>query len=90
MTNTENDEAIETGLEHLERIETELEEIKDRTANPSRSLLMGILSGAGAVLGSILALIILGWLLSLLGVIPGFSSITTYLHSVVDRFNTRY
>jgi len=87
---TPENEAIETGLEHLQKIETELEEIKDRTANPQRSFLSGILYGAGALVGSILAIIILGWILSLLGVVPGFGSLATYLHSIVDRFNNRY
>ncbi|HEV8666336.1 MAG TPA: hypothetical protein VN665_00615 [Candidatus Paceibacterota bacterium] len=84
----END--IETGLEHLQKIETELEEIKERTADPKRSLFNGILSGAGAIIGSITALIILGWLLSLIGILPGFGSFAAYLHGIVDRFNTRY
>ncbi len=84
------DTAVKTGLEHLERIEEELEEIKERTADPKRSLFNGILSGMGAIVGSIAALIVLGWLLSLIGVLPGFGSLAAYLHGIVDRFNTRY
>lgn len=84
------DPAVKTGLDHLAKIEVELEEIKERTADPKRSLFNGMLSGAGAVLGSIAALIILGWLLSLLGIFPGLSSLSAYLHGIVDHFNSRY
>ncbi len=84
------DKAIESGLEHLERIETELEEIKERTADPKRSLLNGMLSGAGAIVGSIVSLVLLGLALSLLGFIPGLGEMTNYLHTIVDRFNSRY
>jgi hypothetical protein len=89
-TPPQEESAIETGLEHLERIETELEEIKERTSDPKRSLLNGVLSGAGAIVGSILALVLLGLVLSLLGFIPGLGEITNYLHTIVDRFNSRY
>jgi hypothetical protein len=81
---------VQSGLDHLAKIEAELEEIKDRTADPKRSLFNGILSGAGAILGSIAALIILGWILSLLGIFPGLNSVSAYLHGIVDRFNSRY
>ena len=89
-TPAQDESAVQSGLEHLAKIESELEEIKERTADPKRSLFNGILSGAGAILGSIAALIILGWLLSLIGILPGFGSIAAYLHGVVDRFNNRY
>jgi hypothetical protein len=89
-TPTTQENAVQSGLEHLERIETELEEIKERTNDPKRSLLNGMLSGAGAIVGSILALVLLGFALSLLGFIPGLGEITNYLHTIVDRFNSRY
>jgi hypothetical protein len=84
------DTAVQNGLEHLANIESELEEIKERTADPKRSLFNGVLSGMGAILGSILALIILSWVLSLLGIFPGLSSLAAYMHSIVDHFNNRY
>jgi hypothetical protein len=85
-----SDSAVQSGLEHLEKIEAELEEIKERTSDPKRSLFNGILSGMGAILGSIIALIILGWLLWLVGILPGFGLLAAYLHGIVDKFNTRY
>ena len=89
-TSTPEQAQVKSGLEHLQKIENELEEIKERTNDPKRSLFNGVLSGAGAILGSIAALIILGWLLSLLGILPGFGSLAVYLHDIVDRFNNRY
>lgn len=89
-TPASEENAVQSGLEHLKNIEEELGEIKERTSDPKRSLLNGMLSGAGAIVGSIAALIILGWLLSLLGVLPGFGSIAAYLHGIVDKFNSRY
>lgn len=77
------------GLDHLVRIETELEEIKDRTANPKRSFINGIWQGAGAIVGSIAAIVILGWTLSLLGLVPGIGEIANSLHSLVDQVRSR-
>ncbi len=77
------------GLEHLARIETELEEIKDRTANSKRSFINGMWQGAGAIVGSIAAIILLGWGLSLLGLVPGVGEIANSLHSLVDQVRSR-
>ncbi len=81
------DEHIEEeGLKHLEQIEQELGEIKERTPTPSRSFTNGLLQGAGALIGGIFALALLGWLLSLFGVIPGFVDISHYIQNSVDNF----
>lgn len=70
-------------IKQLKQIKRELEEIKDRTANPKRMFMNGILYGAGAFLGGVIALSLAGWLLSFLGVIPGLDVIADYLQSVV-------
>ena len=81
------DEHIEEeGLKHLEQIEQELEEIKDRTPAPGRAFAYGILQGAGALIGGILALALLGWALSFFGVIPGFADISLYFQNIVTNF----
>lgn len=59
------------GLKHLERIEEDVEEIKRRAPGSRRAFLNGIMQGIGAVVGSVLAVFLLGWILSLLGFIPG-------------------
>lgn len=80
---TTKDTLEKKGLKHLQRIENELEEIKDRTGNPRRAFMYGILYGAGAFVGGILAILLLGWVLHILGFIPGFESLE-------KRINTSY
>lgn len=71
------------GLRHLKRIERELGEIRDRTGSPKRAFVNGILYGAGAFIGGVVAVALIGWLLSFLGVIPGLNAITDYLQSLI-------
>ncbi len=83
----ELDDAVEReGLEHLTRIEQDLETIKERTPSPRRAFLLGILQGAGALVGGIVALVIFGWVLSLLGIIPGFTRIVSALQDATAHF----
>lgn len=88
--NSTEAEAVQTGLEHLKNIEEELEQIKERTANPKRSLFNGIWQGVGAIIGGVVAIVAIGGLLSLLGIIPGLGDIATYLHGILDNFNPRH
>lgn len=74
------------GLKHLEHIDKELGEIRDRTPAPQRAFLLGLLQGAGALIGGILALALLGWALAFFGVIPGFVDISHYIQNSVDNF----
>ncbi len=83
------EDTIQTGLQHLENIEHELGEIKERTASSKRSLFNGVLQGVGAIVGGVIAIVAIGGLLSLIGIIPGFGDIAAYLHSIVDNFNPR-
>lgn len=71
-------------LQQLKRISRELAEIKDRTGDPRRVFANGILAGAGWFLGSILAVSLVGWLLSVAGVIPGFNTLADQLQAVVQ------
>jgi predicted lipid-binding transport protein (Tim44 family) len=81
-----NEHIEEEGLKHLEHIEQELEEIKDRTPAPGRAFAYGLWQGAGALLGGILALALLGWALSFFGIIPGFATIAKYFQDIVNNF----
>ncbi len=67
----------EEGPKHLEQIKNELEEIKERTSAQRPPFLYGLLQGAGALVGGILMLALLGWMLSFFGVIPGFATIAS-------------
>jgi hypothetical protein len=75
---------IDPEIRELKQIKRELEEIKDRTANPKRMFVNGILYGAGAFLGGIIAVALIGWLLSFLGVIPGLDVIAEYLQTLLS------
>jgi hypothetical protein len=74
---------IDPEIRELKQIKRELEEIKDRTANPKRMFVNGILYGAGAFLGGIIAVALVGWVLSILGIIPGLAVIVEYLQSII-------
>ena len=82
----EMDEHIEEGLKRLEHIDKELEEIKQRTPVRPLGFAYGLWQGAGVLLGGIFALTLLGWVLSLFGLIPGFGTIAAYLQSIVATF----
>ena len=74
------DENLEReGLRHIEHIEHELKEIRERTPTPPRAFLYGLLQGVGWILGSLLALALIGWLLSVFGLIPGLDVLARYL-----------
>ncbi len=77
------------GLEALTRIEGELEEIKERTPSPRRAFTNGLLQGAGALLGGVVAIVILGWVLSLFGLVPGLSYIASVLQDASAHFRSR-
>lgn len=76
-------------IKQLIKIERRLEEIKDRTGSTKRAFFYGLLQGAGAVLGGIAAIILLGWILSVIGVIPGFGDIATYLRDQMAAWRGR-
>lgn len=77
-------EIDEKSLKQLKKIQSELSQIKEVTTNPRRAFFNGILYGAGAFVGGILAITLLGWLLSLLGFIPGFSEIVSIFTGAVE------
>ena len=85
------DDIIENkGLEHLAQIEESLEVIEKNTPTSGRAFLYGVLQGAGAVVGSVLTLSLLGYLLTLFGVLPGFGVIAHYLQGVVAQLHSRF
>lgn len=78
-------QALEADIEQLEEIQTDLQELKNLTGSSSAWFVRGILQGAGAIIGSILMLILLGWVLSVLGFFPGLSEISDYLRGYADK-----
>lgn len=72
--------------EEAKKVETLLDEIKINTeAKPARSFVNGVLYGAGIVIGTLTAVVLVGWLLSILGVIPGFDILAQKLGEVLQQ-----
>ena len=72
--------------EEAKKVEALLDEIKSNTqARPSKSFYNGMLQGAGIVLGTIVAVVLVGWLLSILGVIPGVSELAQTFGEILDK-----
>lgn len=59
--------------EHLEEIERELVKMRRMTTGMPHALIRGVVYGAGYVIGAVLIIIIVGWILNIVGVIPAFS-----------------
>ncbi len=69
MANEENPE-----VRQLREIKKELKNIESNTS-AKWWILHGMLYGAGWIVGSLLAILIIGWILTAAGVIPGISHI---------------
>jgi uncharacterized oligopeptide transporter (OPT) family protein len=59
--------------EHLEKIEVELVQMRKRTVGIPHALSRGAVYGAGYILGTVLIIVMVGWILNIVGVIPAFS-----------------
>jgi len=76
------DPDVQKELQHVEGI---LDDIKKNTSYPWwRTILNGLLYGAGWVVGTVGAIAALGWLLSIFGVIPGFDVIAVRLQEIMN------
>lgn len=80
------EQAEKAGLKHLEHIDKEIGELRDRTPSRPRAFTNGLWQGAGVLLGGILALTLIGWVLSVFGLVPGFGTMAKYLQDVVAAF----
>lgn len=73
----------EPEIRQLREIKQELKAIKGNTAS-TNWFLHGILYGAGWIVGSLIAIIFIGWILSVVGVVPGLDRIA---HDFQDAFS---
>lgn len=76
-------------IQQLKQIKKELVEIRERTANPKHAFVNGILYGAGALVGGIVAVALIGWVLNVLGIIPGFGELADYVRSLMGELPSR-
>jgi len=58
---------------HLEIIENELVLMRKKANNIWQIFWHGCISGAGYVVGTIIIILIVGWILNLVGIIPAFN-----------------
>jgi hypothetical protein len=75
----------EREIRELKKITEELRAVNANTGSSWVAFFRGILQGGGAVVGSIIAIILIGVLLSILGFIPGFHTIATYIGSAASH-----
>lgn len=73
------------GLQHLREIESDLAQIKERSVTPKRAFINGLFQGGGAVIGGIVAVILLGWLLWISGIVPGLGFIAPFIENAAER-----
>ena len=73
-------------IRELKKISAELKQIQVNTGSTWYAFFRGMLQGGGAILGSIAAVVLVGWVLGVLGVVPGFQDIATYIGSIANRF----
>lgn len=82
------DEQIEIEKEELEQlksIDSNIDDLKDRIPGPKRALLNGILQGMGIVTGSLAAVALIGWTLSIFGLVPGLDIIAEYIRGLMSE-----
>lgn len=71
-------------VKQLREIRRELKHIESNTSS-KWWFLHGLLYGIGWIVGSLLAILLIGWILSLMGVIPGFDRIAADLQGAFTR-----
>jgi len=78
-----NDTLEKKSLEHLVNIDEGIDELNERIPDIPKSFVNGIFQGMGILVGSLFAVILIGWLLSLVGVIPGLGEFAEYLRGLM-------
>ncbi|HUD03932.1 MAG TPA: hypothetical protein VMR73_00370 [Candidatus Paceibacterota bacterium] len=59
---------------HLETIENEIVKMRKGSTGIPYTLWRGIVYGAGYVIGAVFVILIVGWILNIIGVIPYFNN----------------
>lgn len=75
----------EPELQELKKITEELKDINTNTGSFWGSFLRGVLSGGGAIVGGVLTVVLVGYVLSILGVIPGFQAIAAAIGAALKH-----
>ena len=70
---------------HLEKIEDELSHMRRVSTGIWYTLWRGCIYGAGYVIGAVIIIVIAGWILNIIGVIPAFSREVTDFQTVLKN-----
>ncbi len=74
--------------EHLEKIELQLSKTHTVSTGVWHTLLRGCMYGVGYVIGAVLIILIVGWILDVVGVIPAFSREVTQFRTALQNVGT--
>lgn len=81
----ENPNNLETTVRE---IQTNIEQINHKVGGNFKSLFRGILSGFGSVVGAALAILVIGWVLNFVGIIPAFRTQINELKDALKQTST--
>ncbi|MCF7844028.1 hypothetical protein K9M47_03990 [Candidatus Gracilibacteria bacterium] len=72
---------------HLQNIEKEVRELKEASTGLKSTLIRGLVYGAGYVIGAVIIVVLIGWILNIVGIIPVFNSQVTEFREALDHFS---
>lgn len=73
----------------IENINLNVEKINHRVGGSAMALWRGVLAGFGYVIGAFIAILIIGWVLNAIGVIPAFKAQVESLKDTLQQAQTR-
>jgi uncharacterized membrane protein YkgB len=75
--------------EDLEHIEDKLSHLDKETTGTWRTLWHGIVYGAGYIIGAVVIIVVIGWILNVIGVIPSFARQAADFRAALQNFEGR-
>ncbi len=82
----ENSPNLETSVRE---IQTNIEQINHKVGGNWKSLSRGLLTGFGSIVGAALAIVLIGWVLNFIGVIPAFKNQATQWRDALQQTSSR-
>ncbi|MFA5132105.1 MAG: hypothetical protein WC444_02125 [Candidatus Paceibacterota bacterium] len=70
---------------HLESIEKEIIAFRNESNGLASTFTRGVVHGAGYVIGVVLIIIVIGWILNIVGVIPALNTQVSEFRAALDR-----
>jgi hypothetical protein len=73
---------------HLETIERELVDLKEKSTDLKHTFLRGMVYGGGYVIGAVLVITFVGWILNIVGVIPALATQVNEFRAALEHINS--